>query len=114
MLETDLLEAGGDRSQLAMKDLQMRCLHPVLTRQLLDQELAVGTEQHLSRSELGGAPQAFDRRRVLGHVVRRIADATAYLGDDVSIRLGDVDADAGRAGVPASRPVAGDDQKTRI
>jgi hypothetical protein len=114
MLETDLVEAGGDRAQLAMQDLQVRRLHAVLARHLLDQKLTVGAEQYLSGTELGGSPQAFDRRRVLRDVVRRVADATADLGDDVSARVRDVDADARRAGVPASRPIAGDDQKIRI
>ena len=58
--------------------------------------------------------EPLDHGRVLGHVVRRLADALRDLPEDGAALVGDLRADAGGPGVPARGPVAGDDQVTRI
>ena len=114
MLEPHTIETGQQLHDRLVQRSQMRCLHLVFARQLLDQQLAVRAKVHTTGAELGGAAEPFERGGVLGDVVGSLADPFCYLGDDLPVFIDDLDADARRPGIAACRAVAADDQKTRI
>src|SRR6266508_1729095 len=90
VLVADRGKCPRHRADLRVQALEGGILHPEPPGQLLDQQLAIRAEQHVGGTQLPGPPQAFEHRRVLGHVVG--GDAAA-----------------------AGDPVAGDDQaKTTI
>src|ERR1700675_4417700 len=97
-----------------MQRLQVGRLDPVDPRELVDQQLTVGAEDHSSGPQVARLLQALDSRRVLRDVVGGIADAFADLGDNLSGGIGYGYADPGGAGIAPSGPITGDCQKTRI
>ena len=77
-----------------------------VTGQLLDQQPAVRTQQHLGRAQLPCPFEPADRRCVLGDVVGRLADALGDLGYDGAVIVGDLDTDPRGPGVAPGRAVA--------
>jgi hypothetical protein len=90
--------------------LQLFLLDPVLTLDLLDDQLRVADQLELGRTLLSGKLDAADQRRVLGLVVGGGADALGVLGDELAVGVGDDEPDRGLAGVAPRSPVDVDSQ----
>ena len=115
VFETHPAESPHQRASLGVQPHQRRVLDAPTPRELLDQELAVGSEQDLLRPQVRRRSKGRDGCAVLGDVVGRDADAFADLLDHSAAGPRDHDADPRRPRVPAGRPVAvGDQSKTRI
>ena len=100
-----------------MERLEVGGLDLVDTGQLVDQELAVGSQQHLGGAQLTGPLEPEDRGRVLGDVVRGLAEPLRDLRDDLAVRGRELRSGTGRTRVATRRAVAPHDQRghrTRI
>src|SRR6185312_11879031 len=72
------VEVRGELHHLAVERFEVCRLHPVAAGQLLDEEQAVGTQDHLACADRLRSLEPTDRGRVLRHVVGRLAEP---LGD---------------------------------
>src|SRR5207248_2085619 len=113
-------EVLRDRTHLGVQPLERWVLDAVAARQLLDQQTAVGAEEHVGGSELLGLAEPLERRGVLRDVVGRDADTPGELLHDRAVRVGDRDAvargprgSAYSSGTPSPMPAAAASRASR-
>ena len=108
VLEADGVEAACLGHDLVEEGADVRRLHPIFPRQVLDEELAVGQERDVGRAKLTSPGEPSDRGRVLGDVVRGLSEPLSDLGEHLHVGPEDGDPDARGTRIAASRAVGAD------
>src|ERR687897_1740653 len=111
--EVDVLVPGEQCAGALEVRPQVGLFHAVPAFELTDEQLRVGPHSHTTGGELPSGLEPCDQGAVLGHVVRRHADALAHRREPrrrVGRRVEHDGADRSRAGVTARAAVAVDDQ----
>src|SRR5919108_172740 len=115
VLESHVLEPLHQPPGLLVQAKERGVLHPEPSRELLDQEAAVGANQDGASATASGGLQTGQHRAVLSHVIGGRPDPFGDLLERPAAPVGHHDTDPRRSGVPPSRAVRVDDHSsTRI